>query len=228
MTLDMDEGSMLPKMVLFDWDGTLADTFQFIEAAHNHVLEALGLPARESGWFYYYFGKPPEYIYLSVYGDKGDEARPLFIEFVRANSDTAVRPLPDVVPMLTWLREQGVQMGVVTNKRSDLVVQEIESFGWSDYFVTVVGAGDAAENKPSAAPLMLALEKVGYDGDIKDVWFVGDTVTDLECAKQAGAPSVFVMQPDMSVAETEIINSYETLFNIDDHRHFLTILRDLV
>ena len=64
----------LPRAVFFDWDGTLADSFACIEGAHNHALTALGLQAREKGWFSHYFGKPREFIYDDIYGDAREQA----------------------------------------------------------------------------------------------------------------------------------------------------------
>ena len=69
----------------------------------------------------------------------------------------------------------------------------------------MIGAGDAHEDKPSAAPLKLALEKSSIDvNDIENIWFVGDTENDLLCAQNFGCKAIFVLEgaPDRTLVKT--------------------------
>jgi phosphoglycolate phosphatase len=63
--------------------------------------------------------------------------------------------------------------------------------GWSALFGAIVGAGDAAADKPDAAPVRLALEASGI-GTGESVWFVGDTGVDIECARNSRCVSVLL------------------------------------
>ena len=68
---------------------------------------------------------------------------------------------------------------------------EAEHFGWTARFARLVGAGDAAADKPSAAPILLALEAARASPG-ENIWYVGDTAVDMECAANAGCLGVLL------------------------------------
>jgi phosphoglycolate phosphatase len=72
--------------------------------------------------------------------------------------------------------------------------REVERLGWSELFRSVVGAGDAAADKPACEPVHLALSESGVlPGE--QVWFVGDTAVDMECAENSGCIGVLLGDP---------------------------------
>ena len=212
----------LPKVVLFDWDGTLADSYAFLEGAHDYTLDKLGLVVPPSGWYNEYFGKPPHLIYGFIYGDLAEAARDLFLAYFHKHSAEATQPLPGAIDVILWLRKQGIVTGVVTNMLPAGVHQKITEFGWSDYFDVVVGAGEAARNKPSPDPVVLALERCGYEGDAGDVWFLGDTINDIEAACGAGCQALLVSKSAKDVFEDDRI-----LMKIVGYGEFLAFLRGI-
>lgn len=190
-----------PAAIFFDWDGTLVDSFSFLEAAHNHVLAQYDLPIFEKGGFEQYFGKPREEIYPALYGDKADEARGVFEGFVRDNHKRLLEPMVGAFKCLEAVHDAGIPMGVVSNKLPDFVNAEIDHFGWRPFFKSSVGAREAAQDKPSAAPLILGLERSEISVDMADVWYVGDTHIDQKCAVAAGATFVFIDHDDVGRAD---------------------------
>ena len=124
------------KAAFFDFDGTLADTFDCLEQTHQRVMEKLGVPSpKKAGWFHDYFGKERTFIYNSLYGaDKAEEARAIFTDYVRNHSADLVRPLEGAEDILKFLQAHGIPMTIVTNKAYDIVIKEIEAFGWNHYF----------------------------------------------------------------------------------------------
>jgi phosphoglycolate phosphatase len=80
---------------------------------------------------------------------------------------------------------------VVSNKTGSLLRREAEWIGWSELFGSLIGAGDAALDKPDAAPVMLALEPSGI-GPGEAVWLVGDTGVDMACAWNSGCVPVLL------------------------------------
>ena len=182
---------ILPKTMIFDWDGTLADSFVFLNMAHNHVrtvFDMLPMPPEE---FKYYFGKPREVLYQVMYESRAEEAKTHFEAYVIQNHHK-LQPLDGAGDLLQALHQAGVTMSVVTNKRSKFVVPEIENMGWSHYFVSVVGAGEAIADKPDLAPLHLALEKGGIENNPAETWFIGDTDIDMLCARAFGCRAVLI------------------------------------
>ena len=88
---------------------------------------------------------------------------------------------------------------MVSNKTGPVLRREAAHLGWTGYFARLVGAGDAAADKPDAAPVDLALDGSGIVcGDA--VWYVGDTAIDMECAANAGCVGVLLGALDQADA----------------------------
>lgn len=182
-----------PKLILFDWDGTLVDSFAFLEAAHNNALRLFKMPERPKNWFSIYFGKPRDFIYQDIYAERGDEARGHFETFVRENHKTLLQPMVGAQDMLEKLQTLNVNMGVVSNKRSEFIHKEVTHLGWDIYFKSVIGAGDAKADKPSADPVYEALRQSGLGGlSMEDVLYVGDTDVDMKTAHNAKCPYILM------------------------------------
>ena len=81
-------------------------------------------------------------------------------------------------------------MAVVSNKAKALLLKELETTGLADYFLSVVGSGDLEEDKPSPLPALKALKDIGTEPS-QEVWFVGDSSTDMSTAHNANCLPVF-------------------------------------
>lgn len=169
-----------PDAVFFDWDGTLVDSYSFLNDAHSTVLTSLGFAPFKGDEFKNYFGHPREKLYREIYKDRSEEAKTLFEAYVMENNHK-IQALPGAEALLSALHALGVPMGVVSNKKSSFIMREIEHHGWGDFFAVVVGAGEAQADKPSGKPLRLALEKAGItpggaisgtSGIRKTIWLV--------------------------------------------------------
>jgi phosphoglycolate phosphatase len=210
-----------PKAVFFDWDGTLVDSFRFLHAAHNHVRAILKIEPFSLEIFAGYFGQPREKLYKELYGDNIEEAKFHFEAYVRAHHLVGLRPMEGAEALLNILFELDIPCGIVSNKKGTLIEAEIDNFGWRKYFKSVVGAAEASADKPSAAPLFLALQKAGLNVQGRDVWFVGDTDNDMACARDAGSVSIFI-------AETHHYEKLKGDFVIDLHCENCTQLHDFL
>ena len=93
--------------------------------------------------------------------------------------------------MLRDIAGQGIYLGVVSNKTGELLRREIGRLGWTELFGSIVGAGDAPFDKPACEPVRLALAPSGVPAG-QEVWFVGDTAIDMECAANSGCVAVFL------------------------------------
>lgn len=192
------------KYILFDWDGTLAQTYDVIRHAHEDIHARLNMPVPDGEeWYRQYFGRNREGIYQSLYGDRAELGQEYLLEFLRERHLDFVVPYDCALQSLKALHELGVIMAVITNKFRALTEPEIHKFEASKYFASVVCAGDAAADKPSGVPIDFALLQLGYQGDRSDVLMVGDTRADILAAKEAGVASVFIQHdmPDYSAEE---------------------------
>ena len=180
-----------PRAILFDWDNTLVDSWATIHEALNFLMRALDRPE----WS---LAETKEKVRLSLreafplhFGERWEEARDIYLERFRAIHLEQLTPLPGREAMLRGLAEQGLYLGIVSNKTGELLRREVARLGWSDMFGSIVGAGDAAVDKPACEPVHLALAPSGIAAG-KKVWFVGDTGIDMECAHNSGCVAVLL------------------------------------
>ncbi|MBV8131448.1 MAG: HAD family hydrolase [Alphaproteobacteria bacterium] len=180
-----------PRAILFDWDNTLVDSWATINEALNFLMAAMDRPL----WT---IGETRERVRLSlreafprIFGERWEEARDIYLARFRAIHLERLTALPGRSELLERLFDEGIFLGVVSNKTGSLLRRETDHIGWTARFGSVVGAGDAPLDKPHAAPVRLALEPSGIDPG-KTVWLVGDTGIDMECARNAGCVPVLL------------------------------------
>lgn len=178
-----------PHTVLFDWDNTLVDTWPIIHRALCDTFAPFGMEPWTMEQVKTHVARSMRESFPEIFGDRAEEAGELYIQAYRTYQFAQLTPLPGALAMLEVLRGMPVKTGVVSNKRSEFLHKEIAHLGWERYFDVVVGAGDAAHDKPDAAPALLALSRLERAPD-KSVWFIGDSNADLECAYRAGLTPV--------------------------------------
>lgn len=185
--------------VVFDLDGTLADTSGDLVAAANHVFRARGLgdlldPAADAVTA---FQGGRAMLRLGFaragagYGEGDVEAgyQPL-LEAYGAAIDVHTRLYPGAMDAVARLRSAGYRVAVCTNKPEALARELLVRLGVLEAFGALVGADTLPVRKPDPAPLLAAIERAGGDGT--RAVLIGDTRTDRETARAAGLPCVLV------------------------------------
>lgn len=184
----------LPRAVLFDWDNTLIDSWGIIEASVNVTLEAMGHPRWTSEEIRIRVRHSLRNAFPPLFGERWEEARTIYYDHFAANHLAQLRALPGAGTLLETLHGHGVYLAVVSNKTGRFLRAEAEALGWSRYFGSLIGAGDAFSDKPAVAPVTLALAPAGVA--VGEAWFVGDADIDMECAHAAGCLPVLVSESD--------------------------------
>lgn len=184
-----------PRAIIFDWDNTLVDSWGTIHDALNFLMEAMAQPL----WT---IEQTRERVRLSlresfprIFGERWEEAQKIYLDRFRAIHLERLAPLPGRADMLRELAGAGHYLAVVSNKTGAVLRNEADHLGWSPLFGAIVGAGDAHTDKPHCAPVDLALRPSGIAPGA-DVWFVGDTAVDMECALAAGCIPVLLGEPE--------------------------------
>lgn len=179
-------------VVLFDFDGTLADTVPAIVSTARTVLLRHGLTDETLGDVKRLVGPPFPQAYSLVYGFSAEEASQITAEY-RAIYTTLGRrgwPLFDGVrDLLEELRASGRRLGVASSKRMALVERAVEDNGVADLFDIVLGK--PSDDEFSKAQIIeRALCELGAVAD--DAVMVGDRHNDVEAATACGMPCVGV------------------------------------
>ena len=176
--------------VLFDWDGTLLNSYQADSSAYLAMFREMGIPWNLEDLAQHY--SPNWYqVYRAA---KLPRAR--WDDADRAWRKQYATHRPKLMPgarlVLKQLRSRH-QLGVVTSGDRDRVVRQLRLFQLTDLFATHVCSGDTRYRKPHPAPLRLALRKMCLDP--ADCVYVGDAPEDLEMARRAGVRAIGVLGP---------------------------------
>lgn len=179
------------QAVLFDLDGTLADTAADIHAACNAMLEHVGRPPWSLSAVADLVGKGAEHFVTQVVGPEAlATCLPVFLAHYHANNGRYARVFAGVREGLDELRRAGLALGVVTNKPRALTVPLLQQLALAPDFSVIVAGGDTPERKPDPAPVLRACTTLGVAPWATLV--VGDSGNDVGAAHAAGCPCVLV------------------------------------
>lgn len=179
--------------VLFDLDGTLADTVPLILACFRHTMTVhRGAPLPDELWLRH-VGRPlrDSMLDFSETAEEADAMRRTYLGFQREAHDGMVRPFPGVAELVETLGRSGIPMGVVTSKTREMALRTLAVCGLRDGFPVVVTADDVARGKPNPEPVLRALRELGIHPG-RRVVFVGDSPHDVVAGRAAGVQTAAV------------------------------------
>ena len=179
-----------PAAILWDWDNTLVDGWAAIQAGLNAAFRAFDLPEWDRTTVLHRVRKSLPESFPPMFGAEWERARDIFYATVRSCHLEVLSPMPGAAAAIAAAGALAPQ-AVVSNKQGALLRAEAAHLGWDARFGAVVGAGDASADKPAAAPLLLALDRLGVPPSAQ-VWYVGDTVLDMQAARAAGCRAVLL------------------------------------
>ena len=183
----------LPQAIIFDWDNTLIDSWHAILDAQNHTLRAFGLQPWTLQEAKQRVRGSMRDTYPDLFGARWREAGEIFYRRFAERHMQTLQPLPGAEELIRQLHGENRYLAVVSNKKGDYLRQEAAHLGWNRYFGRIVGAFDAARDKPAADPVYMALDGSGIAAG-GSIWFVGDADIDLECAVNAGCIPVLLRE----------------------------------
>ena len=186
------------RTVIFDLDGTLADTSADLIAAANAWFRDMGagdmLDLGADALTAFHGGRAMLRLGLSRLGPVEeavvDRFYPVLLAAYEAGIDRETRLYPGAVAAVEALRGAGYATGICTNKPAGLAELLVRRLGVRDLFASLVGADTLPVRKPDPAPYHLSVSKAG--GVTKRSILIGDTETDRKTATAAGVPSVLV------------------------------------
>ena len=183
----------MPKAILFDWDDTLAHTRPAVVEAMEYVLHKYGKETWDITKIKYRDTKKSlKENFPNFFGDKANMAYQDYLTYYTSNGYNKVVALEGAYAFLQLCNEKKIDIFIISNKEKSLLLKEI-SFCFPDIkFTKILGNGDAPQNKPAPDPVFVALQDVKYKIDEKNVWLIGDTKQDTECAYSAGIQPILL------------------------------------
>ncbi len=188
----------VPPLVVFDLDGTMAETAGDLIRALNAVIEPEGLQAIAWKDARSMVGAGARALIRRAYAAQDrplDDAQleRLFYAFLasyEANIAVESHLFPGFVDALDRLERQGFAFAVCTNKIESAARKLCVALGVADRFRTICGQDTFAIAKPDPRMLTLTIEKAG--GVVADSVMIGDSLADIAAAKAAGVPVIAV------------------------------------
>ena len=189
--------------ILFDLDGTLADTAPDLMMAHNHVMKKFGYDTKSIEEIKDYVGKGAAVmIGKSIWGTARKELSKItnqkikkemvseFLKFYGKNIAIKSKLINGVYDFLKWAKTNNISMGVCTNKQEHLAVEFLKQIKIYDFFEYVAGRNTFDYCKPDPRHLTSTIEIM--NGNIKKSLMIGDSENDADAAKLAGIPMILL------------------------------------
>ena len=183
----------MTKAVLFDLDGTFADTAPDLAAALNHTRAMRDLPPLpletlrpqashgSRGLLKVGFGIEPEAAEFEALKD-------IFLEHYENNICVYTSLFPGMPELLDGLEQRGVQWCIVTNKPHRYTVPLMQALGYAERAACLISGDTCAKAKPHPAPLLHACELMGVAPD--QCLYLGDDRRDIQAANAANMPGI--------------------------------------
>ncbi len=181
------------EAVLFDLDGTFADTAPDLGAALNHVRDLHNLPPLpletirpqashgSPGLLKLGMGVTPD-------SDGYNEMRSAFLAYYEAHICDHTKLFPGMAALLSELEERDIPWGIVTNKPHRYTVPLMEKLGYATRAACLVSGDTCEEAKPHPMPLLHAAQLIGIEP--KRCLYLGDDLRDMQAANAAHMISI--------------------------------------
>ena len=189
---------MTSASLLFDLDGTLADTAGDLCETMNVILTRHGRERVPESRVRHLVGGGARLLMQRGFAETGtpateeqlDQLFQEFIEYYSAHIADHTKLWPGIEPLLTRLRDEDVKLAVCTNKVEHLARQLLGELRIDHYFPVVIGGDTLPVKKPDPEHLFEAVRLLG--GERSSAIMVGDSETDIDAALNAKMPSICV------------------------------------
>ncbi|GEM_PF-2353809 len=208
---------MKKKLVIFDLDGVLVDTFELQKYAFKNTYSALCSPDYESSFaeFVQYSGIPLAEIFQKMKLPIG--FMDMYVSCSKSNLHL-VSLYKNSGDLLIQLKNQMRILAIISGKEENRIHAILQKFEIGSFFEDVIGGDSTLKGKPNPGPVLHLLKKNNLEK--KDAIFVGDSWVDVLCAKNAGIESIGVSwgentstlkgeySPDFFISNWEEISKY--------------------
>jgi phosphoglycolate phosphatase/pyrophosphatase PpaX len=186
----MSQNLFRPKAAIFDFDGTLVDTFALIATSYAAACrEYLGRDLTEQEVIARFGATELNMLRKDIPPPLIDRAIEIFQRCYRENHAKLVRVFDGIPQMLADLRAKNIPLGVMTGKGRDTADVTISKLGWGQMFQSVITGDECPNPKPAPDGVLMVAQELGVPPP--DCIFVGDAPADIQAGKAAGMKTVW-------------------------------------
>ena len=176
------------KLIILDFDGTLADTRNLIVITMQQTIQELGLEPRTDEQCAAMIGLPLKEAFTTLIpmtDEMGTRCAETYRRIFNENNAVYTVPaFPNVLETLQRLSEKGYVLTIASSRSHRSLVEFIENMNLQGVLAYVLGADDVTQAKPHPEPVLRTLEKFACPAD--EAFVVGDTAYDIEMGRRAG------------------------------------------
>jgi len=215
--------------ISFDFDYTLADSSGGSVACADYALRELGLASVPPARIRRTIGLSLERTFAELTGESVESPdaasfREFFLEHAERVMLSHIRMYPGTVPVLESLRSHGYLISIVSTKRKERIYEAMARDGLTGLVDLVVGGGCVKNYKPHPEALLRAVGELR--ASLEDTIYVGDSVSDGECALRAGTRFLGLTSGQTSEVDLAKWAPVAVLSRVDQVPEFLSGISD--
>ena len=176
------------KLIILDFDGTLADTRYLIVMTMQQTIQELGLESRTDNQCAAMIGLPLKQAFtdlIPMTDTMGDLCVDTYRRIFNENNAAYTIPaFPNVLETLRLLSQKGYILTIASSRSHRSLMEFVVGMDLEEVISYILGADDVSQAKPNPEPVLKTLEKFGCTPD--EALVVGDTWYDIEMGRRAG------------------------------------------
>ena len=189
----MDKLKILPRVVLFDWDGTLVDTHHKVTTLMDETLSDFHLPSFDESAVKMDRQKSLMNNFSNLFGDKAGLAYQKYVTYYTGGNSEKVSSMPGAKEVLSFLQER-VIIAIASNKDRQLLEYERKTLFPAIHFKKITCGNEAIHDKPHRDFGLAALQGLIPIDIISEntVWMVGDSAQDIQQAVNLNVKPILI------------------------------------
>ena len=211
------------KLIIFDFDGTLADTRQLIVETMQQTIQALELTPCTDEQCASMIGLPLKQAFIELIpmsDEMGDRCVDTYRRIFNENNALYVIPtFPNVIDTLFRLSAEGYILTIASSRSRKSLLDFVHTMHLEEIFSYILGADDVILSKPHPEPVLRTLE--AFDCSPEEALVVGDMKYDIEMGRRAGTRTCGVTYGNGSPQE---LREAGTDFMVDDFEKIFTLI----
>lgn len=207
------------NLYIIDFDGTLIDSYNGLKTFYHQIFSYIGYPVTDEECFKFTKMSLQEAFYLKTHSTDPK----LIQKFTdKCNAVVATRellkyniPFKDTFPFINYIKDNNIPCVLVTGNVMHHIQMVYDNLGIPNFTIFNICSSDIKKQKPDPEGLLLSLERFNYQGDKKDVCYIGDAYNDYLAAKAAGITPIMIdrLNEFQNLDDAIIIHDLMELFN---------------
>lgn len=207
------------RLIIFDFDGTLADTAPVILATYAATIKALRLPERSAAECRATIGLPLPECFRQLFPDAAEELLNLCVStyrtiFTENKSLFPPTPYPGVKETVAELYRRGCTLSIASSRSKKSLVELCGTLDILEHFSLILGCDDVERAKPDPQPVLKTLGTLGFQAT--ETVVVGDMPVDIMMGKRAGCSTIGVDYGNSTHAELVAAGASATASSFPD------------